>query len=78
MPTSSETRLALQYEDYIEPYICSWHREHPELDYSGCNCHSGFWMTRAGSGKSAVDKALKLFQSEDKSFESEGNGNEDQ
>lgn len=37
------------YEQYIDPYVCSYHRAHPDKVFSGCGCHSGFWMCRAGS-----------------------------
>lgn len=38
-----------QYEKYIEPYVCSFHKEHPNEDYGGCCCSSGFWMCRKGT-----------------------------
>lgn len=52
----------IEYETYIEPYTCSWHREHPDTNFSGCSCTSGVWMCRKGTGyqnKNVVD-ALEI------------------
>ena len=32
------------YNIWIEPYICSFHREKPGEDFAGCSCSTGFGM----------------------------------
>ena len=33
-----------KYNLWIEPYICSFHRNTPGVDFAGCSCCSGYGM----------------------------------